>query len=114
ASHLLQLAQELDELHQNTGRMIRIALEPEPGCVFTDNASLRAFYDRYWTWPAVSMEQATKALQHLTICHDICHSAVMLEDQHQEVLKSSELGIRVGKVQVSSAIRVPWQRLNPP
>jgi len=113
ASHLLQLAQELDELHQNTGRMIRIALEPEPGCVFTDNASLRAFYDRYWTPPAVSMEQATKARQHLTICHDICHSAVMFEDQHQEVLKSSELGIHVGKVQVSSAIRVPWQRLNP-
>jgi len=112
AAYLLQLSEELDELHQNTGRMIRIALEPEPGCVFTDNASLRAFYERFWTPPAVSIVQAARAREHLTICHDICHSAVMLEDQHQEVLKSSSLGIRVGKVQVSSAIGVPWKKLD--
>jgi hypothetical protein len=36
----------------------------------------------------------------------------MLEDQSQEVLKSSSLGIRVGKVQVSSAIQVRWQSLD--
>lgn len=112
AAYLLQLAQELDELRERTGRMIRIALEPEPGCVFTDNASLRAFYERYWTPPAVSIVQATRAREHLTVCHDICHSAVMIEDQSQEVLQSSLLGIRVGKVQVSSAIRVPWHSLD--
>ncbi|MFM8573662.1 MAG: metabolite traffic protein EboE [Pirellula sp.] len=111
AAHLLQLADELDALHERTGRRIRIALEPEPGCVFTDNASLRAFYEKYWTPPAVSFVQAARAREYLTICHDICHSAVMQEDQQQELIRSRELGISVGKVQVSSAILVPWNRL---
>lgn len=112
ASNLLMLADELDARYEKTGRRIRIALEPEPGCVFTDNASLRAFYQRYWSTPAISHAQAQRAREYLTICHDICHSAVMGENQHEQVLESRSLGIQVGKVQVSSAIRVPWSRLD--
>jgi hypothetical protein len=36
----------------------------------------------------------------------------MGEDQYQEVIESSSHGIRIGKVQVSSAIRVPWSGLD--
>lgn len=112
AANLLVLADELDARYEKTGRRIRIALEPEPGCIFTDNASLRAFYQRYWSTPAISHAQAQRAREYLTICHDICHSAVMGENQHEQVLESLSLGIQVGKVQVSSAIRVPWSRLD--
>lgn len=112
ATNLLQLAQELEELYRRTGRRIRIALEPEPGCVFTDNASLRAFYERYWSPPAVSAAKGAIAREYLTICHDVCHSAVMGEDQLEQLVESKSIGISVGKVQVSSAIRVPWSRLD--
>jgi sugar phosphate isomerase/epimerase len=112
AANLLVLADELDARYEKTGRRIRIALEPEPGCIFTDNASLRAFYQRYWSTPAISHAQSQRAREYLTICHDICHSAVMGENQHEQVLESLSLGIQVGKVQVSSAIRVPWSRLD--
>jgi hypothetical protein len=113
ALNLLALADELDARFEQTGRRIRIALEPEPGCVFTDNASLRAFYDRYWSAPAISDPLAQRAREYLTICHDICHSAVMGENQYEQVLQSNASGIKIGKVQVSSAIRVPWNRLDP-
>jgi len=112
AANLLVLADELDARYEKTGRRIRIALEPEPGCIFTDNASLRAFYQRYWSTPAISHAQAQRAREYLTICHDICHSAVMGENQQEQVLESLSLGIQVGKVQVSSAIRVPWSGLD--
>jgi len=112
AWQLLLLAGELDELYERTGRKIRIALEPEPGCIFTDHASMRAFYDRWWTSPCVSSEQASLAREYLTVCHDICHAAVMVEDQQQQYDLSRSAGIRVGKVQVSSAIRVSWSQLD--
>jgi hypothetical protein len=112
ASQLLLLAGELNELYERTGRRIRIALEPEPGCVFTDHASMRAFYDRWWTSPRVSSAQADLAREYLTVCHDICHSAVMGEDQQQQYGLSRSAGIQVGKVQVSSAIRVSWSQLD--
>lgn len=112
ASQLLLLAGELNELYERTGRRIRIALEPEPGCIFTDHASMRAFYDRWWTSPRVSSAQGDLAREYLTVCHDICHSAVMGEDQEQQYELSRSAGIRVGKVQVSSAIRVGWSQLD--
>lgn len=112
AANLLDLALSLEDLYQRTGRKIRVALEPEPGCVFTDNATLRDFFDRYLTPPAISQVQACYAREYLTVCHDVCHSAVMGEDQRREFIRLKDCGIRIGKVQVSSAIRVPWDRFN--
>jgi hypothetical protein len=42
------------------------------------------------------------------VCHDICHAAVMFEDQAQVVRQYRSAGIRIGKVQISNAIRVPF------
>ena len=41
---------------------------------------------------------------HLGVCHDICHSAVMFEEQDEALALYARHGIRVGKVQVSSAL----------
>jgi hypothetical protein len=46
------------------------------------------------------------------MCHDICHAAVMAEDQAHELRANQEHGIRVGKVQISSAISVEWDSLD--
>lgn len=113
ATQLLQLARELHHRYEQSGRKIVIALEPEPGCLFTDHASLRAFYEQFWSEPAISAQDAEIARRYLTVCHDICHSAVMAEDQFEELKRNAQLGIRVGKVQVSSAIQIPWHTLQP-
>lgn len=113
ADQLLELAIHLNELYEQTGRRIVIALEPEPGCLFTDHASLRTYYERFWSEPAIDANRAAIARRYLTICHDICHSAVMAEDQKLAIELDRQLGIRVGKVQVSSAIRVDWVGKSP-
>ena len=44
----------------------------------------------------------------LTVCHDMCHSAVMFESQTASLQLYRDAGIRIGKAQVSSAVHVPW------
>ena len=47
----------------------------------------------------------------LRVCHDICHAAVMFEDQQDVLTRYAAQGIRVGKVQVSSAVCVDFDAL---
>ena len=109
ADHLKQIAIELDRLRQACNREIVIAIEPEPGCAITDGRSMRTFFEQYL------FDDADRDLvaRHITVCHDICHAAVMREDQANEVAAYRDHGIRIGKVQVSSAIEVDWSEMSP-
>src|SRR5262249_39715447 len=51
--------------------------------------------------------------RHLGVCHDICHAAVMFEEQADVLRAYRDAGIGVGKVQVSSAVCVPFGSLPP-
>ena len=42
--------------------------------------------------------------RHIRVCHDICHAAVMFEDQEEVLRKYAAAGIQVGKIQVSAAL----------
>ena len=108
-----ELANRLHALYEQTGRLIQIAIEPEPGCVFTDSPSFRSFYLESFLPSLPSEKEREIARRHITLCHDICHAAVMLEDQSTELAKTFEAGIQVGKVQVSSAIDIPWRSMDP-
>jgi len=112
AANLVEIAIELNRLFESTGRTIVIAIEPEPGCALTDTASLRHFFDSYLSSPRLSESTASIVRRHITMCHDICHAAVMAEDQAHELRANQEHGIRVGKVQISSAISVEWDSLD--
>ncbi|XZE36782.1 metabolite traffic protein EboE [Pirellulaceae bacterium SH501] len=108
-----ELANRLHALFERTGRTIQIAIEPEPGCVFTDSPSFRSFYLESFLPSLHSEKEREIARRHIALCHDICHAAVMLEDQSSELSKTFDAGIRVGKVQVSSAVDVPWCSMDP-
>jgi hypothetical protein len=108
-AHLMEIAMELHQLFERTGRKIVLAIEPEPGCFLTDSASFRAFFNRYLSAPNLTSHQSHVAREYLTLCHDICHAAVMFEDQVHELNQLERDGIGIGKVQVSAAIRIDWQ-----
>jgi hypothetical protein len=112
ASHLMELANELHQLYETTGRRILIAIEPEPGCHLTDSPTLRGFFNRYLSAPAISESQSRIAREYLTLCHDVCHAAVMFEEQSFELRQLAHDGIGIGKVQVSSAVEVEWSGLD--
>lgn len=107
ADFLLATARYLHRLSEKRGCEIVLAIEPEPGCVLDTADGLVAFFERY----LLSGPDADIARQHLTVCHDICHSGVMFEPQREVLEKYLSAGIRIGKVQVSSAIHVPWNEV---
>ncbi len=104
ADNLLVVAKFLDRLNQKYNCEVVLAIEPEPGCVLNTAAETCEFFEHF----LFSGPDAALARRYLTVCHDICHSGVMFEPQVEALQMYLDKGIRVGKVQVSSAVHVPW------
>jgi sugar phosphate isomerase/epimerase len=104
---LLQSVRHLGRIHERTGRTIRLAIEPEPGCFLerTSDATafileLRAFAD------LAASDDADLVREHLGLCFDVCHSAVMFENPAEALNTAAAAGIRIVKVQISSALEL--------
>jgi hypothetical protein len=102
ASQLRQLADELHRLEGDTGRLIHVNLEPEPGCTLDTAADVVAFFEGY----LLPGSDEARVRRYLRVCHDVCHAAVMFEDQAHVLDAYRRAGIPVGKVQVSAAVRL--------
>lgn len=114
ASQLLEVARVLHKLFEHTGRTIVLAIEPEPGCYLTGSASFRMFYNQFLRSPVLPDGASKIVGKYLTLCHDVCHAAVMYEDQKRELQQLKDDEIAIGKVQVSSAIQVVWETMSIP
>ncbi|HET6320786.1 MAG TPA: metabolite traffic protein EboE [Hyphomicrobium sp.] len=115
---LLRHAAHLHALRRDTGKSIVLALEPEPCCFIETIAEAIAFFngrlfarssiDVFARLANVPAEQAEAAMRrHLGVCLDVCHAAVEFEDPTECVAHLEAAGIRVPKIQLSSALRVP-------
>lgn len=109
ADLLVQAAETLAQLRSETGRLIYLCIEPEPGCALQYSDDIIAFYKR-WLLPTGDEEMLRT---HIRVCHDVCHAAVMFEDQSDVIDQFTRAGIKIGKVQVSSAICAPFGELAP-
>lgn len=103
ASNLQRVARHLHATAERTGREIVLAIEPEPGCVINTAAEMVQFFNEF-----LMAKESELVRRHITVCHDICHSAVMFESQETALSSYALSGIRIGKLQVSSAVEVPW------
>jgi hypothetical protein len=99
--NLRQACRELRRIYHETGFFIRLNIEPEPGCVIQTGQQLIELFESLMHG---SFEDDVR--NHLRVCHDVCHAAVMFEDQAEVLAKYRAAGIRIGKVQISNAIRV--------
>ena len=106
ADNLLQVAKFLERLTQQRGREIVLAIEAEPGCVLSAAEDMVEFFEHF----LFSGPDRQLARRHLTVCHDICHSGVMFESQSAVLELYRHAGMRIGKVQVSSAVHVAWDQ----
>lgn len=102
-------ATAMKRLRERTGRMITLCLEPEPGCLLQRSDDIVALFAD-WLLPGGD-EAAVR--EHLAVCHDVCHAAVMFEPQAEVLRKYAQAGIKVGKVQVSAAVSVDFDALSP-
>lgn len=109
ANNLRLAAEGLAKIEQESGRLIYLCIEPEPGCVLDTSDDLLWFYGDHLL-PGSNEAQVRR---HIRVCHDVCHAAVMFEGQTEMFRRLNAAGIGVGKVQVSSAVIMPLDKLSP-
>jgi hypothetical protein len=102
---LLMLASALDQLHDETGQVIRLAIEPEPCCILETAAETVEFFDQLFA-VASSRRQLDIARRHLGLCYDVCHQAVEFEDIAASIRAIDAADVRINKVQISCALHL--------
>lgn len=94
--NLSRCAQHLAEIHQRTGRLITLGLEPEPDCFLESTDEVIAFFQTYMQREALR--------RHIGICFDTCHLAVQFEDLRASLRRLKAEEVMISKVQISSAL----------
>jgi len=116
--HLLLHVAHLVALRARSGRLVSLALEPEPNCFLETIAEVTAFFAsdlhapravrRLAALTGLDDSAAARALHdHLGVCLDLCHAAVEFEDATGCIAQLQAAGIRVLKMQISAGLRLP-------
>ena len=118
AANIRQLAAYLHRLHGRTGRIVTLALEPEPFCfletteetvhfftkVLRSESSIAALAAELGVDPA---EARVILHRHVGTVYDICHQAVEFENIGASLQSLVDNDIPVFKLQEAAAVRVP-------
>ena len=102
---LVQLSRDLDRLHHETGKTIRLAIEPEPFCLLETTPETIHFFEMLWD-AADKAGVGELVRQHIGVCYDVCHQAVEFENASEAVSELAAADIRINKVQISCAIEL--------
>ncbi|MCA9079898.1 MAG: metabolite traffic protein EboE [Planctomycetaceae bacterium] len=102
---LLQLARKLDALHDDTGRVVRLAIEPEPLCVLETTRETLEFFRELF---ALAEQRGVLDLvqRHVGVCYDVCHQAVEFEEIPASIQSLQAAGIRINKVHITCALHL--------
>jgi sugar phosphate isomerase/epimerase len=95
---LAALSSRLRELRDRTGKTVRVAVEPEPGCVLDTVADVVG-------WLSARLDSGIDA-EFVGLCVDTCHLAVSFADPVEAIDQIEAAGLRVVKIQASSALHV--------
>jgi sugar phosphate isomerase/epimerase len=117
AERLRAHAAHLVALRARTGRVVTLALEPEPHCLLETTADAATFFrDHVFSAESIAAfaeetgldaRASEEALRrHLGVCLDACHAAVEFETPDEALDRLAAAGVRVLKVQVSAGLRV--------
>jgi sugar phosphate isomerase/epimerase len=116
AVQLARLAAELARIEAASGRTLVISLEPEPCATLETTGEAVAFFEDHLfaeagraAFVAAGGDAAHAEEQlrrHVGVCFDACHQAVEFEEPRVALSRLVRAGIRVGKLQVSSALRL--------
>jgi len=118
--NVVRVADALVRARQERGTLIHLDIEPEPDCLLETSDEFLHFFNATLIpdgGPLLAaslgcdVETARAHLrEHVRICVDCCHFAVEYEDPVAALHRVQASGAQVGRVQLSSAIRVVFPR----
>lgn len=103
--NLIRVATAFDEIHDETGRCIRLAIEPEPFCVLETTPEALEFFARLYR-RGEELGRGDVVRRHLGLCYDVCHQAVEFEDIGGSIAAIQKAGIRINKLHITCAVHV--------
>ena len=116
---LINLVIELAKIEQETGKWIHIDIEPEPDGILENYKEFVDWYENTLISIGTDYLQnkgvdhpVNLIKRHIQLCFDICHFGVSFDNPAACIQELNQKGIGVGKIQISSALRVDL-RTNP-
>ncbi len=114
---IVDVVADLVRLKRDSDKHITLALEPEPCCFLETIAETVDYFNQHLRSndsvqqlidaSGVNRSQAEQTLnEHLSVCLDACHAAVEFEDPAASVESLRAEGISIGKLQISSGLRM--------
>ena len=124
AGQLVRHAATLFRISVTAGKIISLALEPEPACCLETSVEAVEFFqcrlfgraglDHFSRLTGLDRQAGESALRrHLGVCLDACHAAIEFEQAPQTVQAFLSAGIRISKVQISAGLRVTADHRHP-
>lgn len=105
--NLLACAQKLKELESRTGKLVKVALEPEPDCYLERTDESINFFN------ILRKENKELAERYLGICLDTCHMALQFERPIDSLNKLIDANVPIPKIQISSVLSLDAEKHSP-
>jgi hypothetical protein len=114
--NVLQVVYHLAQIKKTTGKTIHIDIEPEPDGLLQNGEEFFEWYTNYLIPVgelylqgerlASTASQANSLIkEHIQLCYDVCHFAIGFENPEQVLKTAAANGIRIGKIQISAALK---------
>ena len=113
--NIILVIEHLIQLKEKTGKVLHLDIEPEPDGLLESGPGFFEWYENYLlpmseeyfqTRLGYTAEMSGRAVrEHLQLCYDVCHFAVGYEDHAAVVRQLREKKIKVGKIQISAALK---------
>lgn len=115
--NMILVVESLIEIKATTGKTLHLDIEPEPDGILENSDEYIDWYKNYLLPMGIeqlvskgfSSEQAIEAIKtHIQLCYDVCHFAVGFEAPQVVIDKLESEGLKIGKIQISSALKVDF------
>lgn len=113
--NVLQVVTRMAEIKKRTGKLLHLDIEPEPDGLVENGNEFFAWYREYLMpmgtvylvkqFGYAEAEAAATLKDHVQLCYDVCHFAVGYEDHALVLEQATEAGIRIGRIQISAALK---------
>ncbi len=117
-ANIVEVLAHLVGVEARTGKYVHLDIEPEPDGLLENSTEVVALFKDHLLPVAVPILQGTFAVsrgeaqdlvyRHINICYDVCHFALAYEDPAETFRIFKNAKIKVGKVQVSSALKAAF------
>ncbi len=115
--NILLVVDDLIKIAEETGKILHLDIEPEPDGILENSVEFINWYQNilmplaieHFAKKSISATSVKEIINtHVQLCYDICHFGVSYEEPQPAINQLNSLGIKVGKIQISSAIKVDF------